>query len=121
MPFGVNPVCKLCGSEKTVYWRKIENQTVCDECYSKTDDTKSSRSEASGSANIIQKIETKPRKHPMVALRKSARSRTKVKQTTQNKFSSTKGKSRRIIFKQNVSEILKIDLFYQSFLFVLGL
>jgi len=67
---------------------------------SKEDNNSGKESVAQESSSGKSKWSVKP---AMVALRKSARCKAKVKTNTQNKVHAVKGKSRRIVLKRNVT------------------
>ena len=106
MPFGNKPECTLCHITEANIWRKNDNnEVICNDCHlgikrdenGKADDNKSD----SGSTN--NKRGNNSHSGPV---RKSARlkpSKYRYQGSYSQKPLATKGKSRRVLFKKNVS------------------
>ena len=107
MPFGSKPVCTSCHTTEANIWRKNENnEVICNDCHlgikrdenGKADDN---RSENGSSTKRGNNVHSGP-------VRKSARlkpSKYRYQGSYAQKPLATKGKSRRVIFKKNVSLI----------------
>ena len=106
MPFGAKPSCARCKNTQSTIWKKgAEGEIICNSCNLKKSTgngdgkSDSESSKASGKSTItsgIQNSNSGP-------VRKSARLKpTKYKQYNP-KAQATKGKSRRVTFKKNVS------------------
>ena len=108
MPFGAKPECASCHITEANIWRKNENnEVICNDCHlgikrdenGKADDN---RSENGSSHKRGNNNHNGP-------VRKSARlkpSKYRYQGSYSQKPLATKGKSRRVIFKKNVSGIV---------------
>ena len=123
MPFGVKPSCARCKSNQSSIWKKtVDGDFLCNSCVGKkvngnggdgkSDSESSKNSGKSINVSGIQHVNSGP-------VRKSARLKpTKYKGQYNPKALATKGKSRRVIFKKNVSVCHPLDRLCQSILHV---
>ena len=106
MPFGRKPKCSQCDTNEANIWRKNEsNETVCNDCHLgiKKDDNEKGDDNRSENGSVHRRGSS----HHSGPLRKSARLKPSKYRTQgaqgMTKPLTTKGKSRRVIFKKNVS------------------
>ncbi len=103
MPFGSKPACEICESSESEIWRKGENKTViCNECFMKDAYPKDNGEKGNGNGEGGRG--SKVGSTFVGRIRKSARLKpSRYRSQGSCKTFATKGKSRRIVFKKNVS------------------
>ena len=107
MPFGVKPVCVSCNISSSPIWRKgPQGEVLCNSCGIKQANGSSLYGvniKENGVVNGGKKTDAQSSGNGGPVLRKSARLKPAKKGPQPAKSTSTKGKGRRIIFKQKVS------------------
>lgn len=126
MPLGLEYVCSSCSANSSEMWKRTDDgEVLCYNCSNPTtivgsaeanrndaENLKEPQEDRTGSGGCVGDVKEKNgnQKPPIVSLRKSARTKARLRTTFQNK--PTKGKSRRVIFKRCVRKST-VYLIYQ--------
>lgn len=118
----MKPVCETCGATQSIIWHKGSNGTIfCNDCFSKPKQTSpiiatpivnSEENSVENSETALSQNENSVEKGTIssssATVRKSNRMKSsRYRSSNVSKMLTTKGRSRRQIFKRNVSMITR--------------